>query len=88
MRSSDSARWTTVQPWHPISSTRAPSGRLDSTVDSDPDSARIAVDRAFIAAVRGEDQDIRVPYAEAVRTHALALAVAESAATGKAVSLA
>jgi predicted dehydrogenase len=57
------------------------------TVDSDPDSARIAVDRAFIAAVRGEDQDIRVPYAEALRTHALALAVAESAAAGKGVSL-
>ena len=58
------------------------------TVDSDPDSARVAVDRAFIAAVRGEEPDIRVPYAEALRTHALALAVAESAATGKAVSLA
>lgn len=58
------------------------------TVDSDPDSARVAVDRAFIAAVRGEEQDIRVPYAEALRTHTLALAVAESAATGKAVSLA
>lgn len=58
------------------------------TVDSDPESARVAVDRAFIAAVRGEEQDIRVPYAEALRTHTLALAVAESAATGKAVSLA
>jgi predicted dehydrogenase len=58
------------------------------TVDCDPDSARVAVDRAFIAAVRGEARDIRVPYAEALRTHALALAVAESAATGKAVSLA
>ncbi|HEU4349155.1 MAG TPA: Gfo/Idh/MocA family oxidoreductase [Actinoplanes sp.] len=55
------------------------------TVPSDPDSARVAVDRAFIAAVRGEEQDIRVPYAEALRTHALALAVAESAATGQAV---
>ena len=57
------------------------------TVDSDPESARVAVDRAFIAAVRGEEQDIRVPYAEALRTHKLALAVAQSAATGKAVSL-
>jgi len=56
-----------------------------STVPGDPESARVAVDRAFIAAVRGEDQDIRVPYAEALRTHALALAVAESAATGRAV---
>lgn len=58
------------------------------TVDSDPDSARVAVDRAFIGAVRGESRDIRVPYPEALRTHALALAVAESAATGKAISLA
>ncbi|HET6534441.1 MAG TPA: Gfo/Idh/MocA family oxidoreductase [Actinoplanes sp.] len=55
------------------------------TVPSDPDSARVAVDRAFVAAVRGAEQDIRVPYAEALRTHALTLAVAESAATGRAV---
>ena len=55
------------------------------TVPSDPDSARVAVDRAFVAAVRGEEQDIRVPYAEALRTHALAVAVAASAATGRAV---
>ncbi|WP_310376434.1 Gfo/Idh/MocA family protein [Catenuloplanes atrovinosus] len=55
------------------------------TVDSDPETARVAVDRAFIAAVRGEADDVRVPYPEAQRTHALALAVAESAATGKTV---
>jgi predicted dehydrogenase len=55
------------------------------TVDSDPDSARVAVDRAFIDAVRGDGDDVRVPYAEALRTHALALAVAESAATGRVV---
>jgi predicted dehydrogenase len=58
-----------------------------STVDSDPDSARVAVDREFINAVRGEGADIRVPYAEALRTHELALAVAESAATGRTVTL-
>ena len=56
------------------------------TVDSDPESARIAVDRAFIDAVRGDGDDIRVPYAEALRTHAVALAVAEAAATGRAVT--
>ncbi|MFI7540647.1 Gfo/Idh/MocA family protein [Actinoplanes sp. NPDC049599] len=56
------------------------------TVDSDPESARIAVDRAFIDAVRGDGNDIRVPYAEALRTHAVALAVAEAAATGRAVT--
>jgi myo-inositol 2-dehydrogenase / D-chiro-inositol 1-dehydrogenase len=55
------------------------------TVDSDPDTARVAVDRAFIDAVRGAGDDVRVPYAEALGTHALALAVAESAATGRPV---
>ena len=55
------------------------------TVESDPDTARVAVDRAFVAAVRGEEKDVRVPYAEALRTHRLALAVAESAATGQVV---
>jgi predicted dehydrogenase len=55
------------------------------TVDSDPETARVAVDQAFIDAVRGADDDVRVPYAEALRTHALALAVAEAAATGRAV---
>lgn len=55
------------------------------TVDSDPESARIAVDRAFIDAVRGDGSDIRVTYAEALRTHALAVAVAEAAASGRAV---
>ncbi|WP_067501229.1 Gfo/Idh/MocA family protein [Actinoplanes sp. TFC3] len=56
------------------------------TMDNDPDIARVAVDRAFVAAVRGENDDIRVPYAEALRTHALALAVAEAAATGRPVA--
>lgn len=56
------------------------------TVDSDPASAHVAVDRAFIDAVRGDGDDIRVPYAEALRTHAVALAVAEAAATGRAVA--
>ena len=58
------------------------------TEDSDPDSARVAVDAAFIRAVRGEGEDVRVPYAEALRTHALALAVAESAAAGRPVAVA
>jgi len=53
------------------------------TVENDPETARVAVDRAFIDAVRGDGDDVRVPYAEAVLTHALALAVAESAATGR-----
>ena len=52
------------------------------TLESDPEDARVAVDRAFIEAVRGEGDDIRVPYAEALRTHAVALAITESAANG------
>ncbi|PSK66815.1 putative oxidoreductase YceM [Micromonospora sp. MH33] len=54
---------------------------------ADPDGARVAVDRAFVDAVRGVGDDVRVPYAEALRTQRLALAVAESARTGRAVAL-
>lgn len=54
---------------------------------ADPDGARVAVDRAFVDAVRGVGDDVRVPYAEALRTQRLALAVAESARTGRSVSL-
>lgn len=57
------------------------------SVDTDPDQARVAVDRAFVEAVRGDRMDVRVPYAEAVRTHALATAVAESAAAGRPVTV-
>ena len=56
------------------------------TVQSDPESARIAVDRAFIDAIRGDGDDIRVPYAEGLRTHALAVAVAQAAATGRPIA--
>jgi predicted dehydrogenase len=38
-----------------------------------------AEDRAFVAAVRGEGDDGRAPYAEALRTHRLVTAVAEAA---------
>lgn len=54
-------------------------------VAGDPEAARVAVDRAFVDAVRGIGDDVRVPYAEALRTHRLALAIAESAATGRPV---
>ncbi|GAB1690913.1 hypothetical protein KRM28CT15_27160 [Krasilnikovia sp. M28-CT-15] len=53
------------------------------SVDADPDAARTAVDRAFVEAVRGAGDDVRVPYAEALRTHALATVIAQSAATGR-----
>ncbi|MFG2054683.1 Gfo/Idh/MocA family protein [Micromonospora sp. NPDC048930] len=54
---------------------------------ADPDGARVAVDRAFVDAVRGIGEDVRVPYAEAMLTQRLALAVAESARTGRSVAL-
>lgn len=54
---------------------------------ADPDAARVAVDRAFVDAVTGVGDDIRVPYAEALRTQRLAVALAQSARTGRAVSL-
>ncbi len=46
-----------------------------------------AEDRAFLAAVRGEGDDVRAPYAEALRTHRLAVAVATAAADGGTVQL-
>ncbi|MFI5486313.1 Gfo/Idh/MocA family protein [Micromonospora echinaurantiaca] len=55
---------------------------------ADPDAARVAVDRAFVDAVRGVGDDIRVPYAEALGTQRLAVAVADSARTGAPVRLA
>ncbi|WP_433233019.1 Gfo/Idh/MocA family protein [Micromonospora sp. CA-248260] len=54
---------------------------------ADPDDARVAVDRAFVDAVTGVGDDIRVPYAEALRTQRLAVAVAQSARTGRPVTL-
>ncbi|MFC4018707.1 Gfo/Idh/MocA family protein [Micromonospora sp. GCM10011542] len=56
-------------------------------IAADPEAARVAVDRAFIDAVRGIGDDVRVPYAEALGTQRLALAVADSARTGRTVRL-
>lgn len=56
-------------------------------IPGDPDAARVAVDRAFVDAVRGIGDDIRVPYAEAFETHRVTCAIAESARTGLAVNL-
>jgi myo-inositol 2-dehydrogenase/D-chiro-inositol 1-dehydrogenase len=44
-------------------------------------------DRAFVAAVRGEGDDVRAPYAEALRTHRLVTAVAAAAAGDGGVDL-
>jgi predicted dehydrogenase len=58
--------------------------RTDVSCAEDP---RVAVDREFIEAVRGERETTRVPYAEALRTHRLGCAIAESARTGLPVKL-
>jgi myo-inositol 2-dehydrogenase / D-chiro-inositol 1-dehydrogenase len=47
-----------------------------------------AEDAAFVAAVRGEGDGVRVPYREALRTHRLVTAVAVAAADGGTVELA
>ncbi|WP_084685904.1 Gfo/Idh/MocA family protein [Nonomuraea coxensis] len=49
--------------------------------------AKTRVDREFIDAVQGKDADVRATYREALRTHRLALALAESAAEGRPVTL-
>jgi myo-inositol 2-dehydrogenase/D-chiro-inositol 1-dehydrogenase len=56
-------------------------------VAGDPDAARTAVDRAFVDAVRGVGDDVRVPYSEALRTHLVACSIAESVATGRPVAV-
>ena len=48
---------------------------------------RVAVDREFIDAVRGEREGTRAPYGEALQTHRLACAVAESARSRDVVRL-
>ena len=48
---------------------------------------RITVDREFVAAVRGEREATRAPYAEAVRSHRLGCAVADSARTRRPLTI-
>lgn len=50
--------------------------------------AKTAVDRDFIDAVRGRENRIRVPYAEALETHRLACALVRSASQGQSVKVA
>lgn len=59
-------------------------GRRDGwTADGD---ARPRPDRDFVAAVRGDENRIRVPWPEAYRTHLLACAITGSADEGRPVS--
>ncbi len=50
--------------------------------------AKTRVDRAFVDAVRGEGDDVRAPYATALRTHRVACALARSAQDGVPIDLA
>jgi predicted dehydrogenase len=45
-------------------------------------------DRDFVDAVRGENNRIRCPYGEALKTHRVALAITQSAREGKALTIA
>ena len=56
--------------------------RIPAAVD-----AKRLADRAFVDAVRGADGDVRADYAEAVATHRVACALAESAHSGQPVRL-
>ena len=57
------------------------------TVVEPAEDPRAVVDREFVAAVRGERAGTRAPYEEALRTHRLACAIAESARRGERVRL-
>ena len=56
-------------------------------VHEDSGEAKVRVDRAFIDALRGTGDDVRAPYATALRTHRVACALAESARRGVPVDL-
>lgn len=49
--------------------------------------AKVQVDREFIDAVTGRREQTRAPYAEALRSHRVACAIAESARTGQPVQV-
>jgi predicted dehydrogenase/threonine dehydrogenase-like Zn-dependent dehydrogenase len=59
-------------------------GRLARPAEGDPVWRE---DRDFIDAVRGEENRIRCPYGEALRSHRVALAVVESARTGQPIRM-
>lgn len=62
-------------------------GDDEQRLPGDPEGARAAVDRAFIDAVRGIGDDIRAPYPQALATHRVACALAESARSRRTVRL-
>ena len=59
-------------------------GRRTTPATVDP---RVAVDRQFLAALDGDPDAVRAPYAEALRTHRLACALARSATERRTVTV-
>jgi len=59
-----------------------------AVVHDEAGEAKRQVDRAFVDAVRGEGDDVRAPYATALRTHRVACALARSARDRVPVALA
>jgi predicted dehydrogenase len=57
------------------------------TVIPDTGEAKRRIDRAFVDAVLGRGDDVRTDYAEALRTHALACAIARSAREGRRIDV-
>jgi predicted dehydrogenase len=62
-------------------------GQSESQVHLPGDEAKVQVDREFIDAVIGRREETRAPYLEALRSHRVACAIAESARTGQPVSV-
>jgi myo-inositol 2-dehydrogenase/D-chiro-inositol 1-dehydrogenase len=61
-------------------------GALDEAPE-DPWGAKRRVDRAFVDALQGRADDVRAPYAVALRTHRVACAIARSARDGVPVTV-
>jgi myo-inositol 2-dehydrogenase/D-chiro-inositol 1-dehydrogenase len=61
-------------------------GRRQESAE-DPWAAKRRVDRAFVDAVQGRGDDVRAPYAVALRTHRVACAITRSARDGTPVTL-
>jgi predicted dehydrogenase len=62
--------------------------RVDDVVVTRSDQDPIAAeDRAFVEMLLGRGDDVRVPYDEALRTHALVCAIDRSARTGEPMDL-
>jgi predicted dehydrogenase len=62
-------------------------GPVEQEVHLPKEEAKVQVDREFIDAVQGRREATRAPYGEALRSHRVACAIAESVRTGRPVAL-